>query len=470
MRTPPSIAYNGLTIVIDKPSRLDKDHLLSGVAGQWMEDEVIKPLCLAGCDIRDTKCWDEFIPGTKYLALLGPLAAKQYHGDVSKHGYPHYVKGIRTVVAYYPQDCCDHRNIEGAGDDDDDDGGSERDTKDASPTKRGNHRFWTAWHVQKLLHGVPVNEGRPNVHVYPSSGELVKVLSTIKNEDLYLDIETSRQHRAITCIGFSSTSLFPKVYVVPVYNYSGGLAYRDFSTIYRALAVALLKNTVVIHNSMFDLTVLHGFYRFPLPSRIYDTMLANHRAFPEVEKSLSHVIAQWTWQPYHKDQICEAFNSKTEQQLWQYNAKDVFNLKLIKDAQLNYAKDKPGLLDSIAQANSMVGPYLANTLTGLRLNRVQQLETSTHLTLAAQQYARICSILVGKTFNPGSPPQCKAFFHDVLHYPVVAKSDTGGAKLGRKQFYQLMLKHNNPLIPVILRYRKAAKDLSMLNCELWTQP
>ncbi len=62
----------------------------------------------------------------------------------------------------------------------------------------------------------------------------------------------------------------------------------------RALAVALRDNTVVIHNALFDLFVLAYRYGIPAPPNVYDTMLAHHRLFPEVEKSLGHCISLYT--------------------------------------------------------------------------------------------------------------------------------------------------------------------------------
>jgi len=470
MLSQPTTQYSGLTIVLSKPSRFDVENgkLLSGMAGQWLEDECLD-VKLSSVDVREANVKLPLLPGTKKILLSNMNTAPA--------GYPCIYKSTLAINVYSIQDCCDHRSMEDE-DDDDNDTFSDRDTKDSYPTRRYNYRFWTRWLIMKLMRAYKL-EPQIKPIICPDYDFVTKTLNNIRNENLYLDIETSREHRCITCIGFSSDSIFPSVVVLPMYRYNGTLAYPVFQEIYRALAQALKSNTVVIHNAAFDLCVLHGFYKFPLPDKVYDTMLANHRIFPEVEKSLSHLIAQWTWQNYHKDVATEVFSAEQELRMHMYNARDVFNLKLIKDAQteyvrtdniLNFHNTKRGLAESIEEVNEQVIPYLENTLTGLRVNQALLAQTEKDLTLAAQQYARIAQILIGDMdFNPSSTKQCVNFFHKKLNYPVVKRSEkTGEPGLGRKQLYQLQLKHNNPAILPIIKHRRAAKDASMLESELLT--
>lgn len=472
MHTTPTEPYKGLTIILSKPSRFDEkeNRLLSGMAGQWMEDECLGGMSLSSIDIRTPDITTPLLPNTKRVLLCNL--------NTAPIGYPCIYRSTLAVNVYSPQDCCDHRSMEIDNDDEENDTHSERDTKDDYPTRRYNYRFWTKWHSLKLLRKSNL-EPQIKAILYPDYAKIISLLNSIREENLYLDIETSRQHRCLTVIGFSSDSMFPSVCVCPMYRYNGDLAYPAFAEIYKALSYAMLSNTVVIHNASFDLTILHGFYRFPLPSNVYDTMLANHRLFPEAEKSLAHVIAQWTSQNYHKDVSTEVYNANQELKMHMYNARDVYNLKLIKDAQHHYATSdnitnfhptKKGLVESIAQANDQVIPYLENSLTGLRVDQIKLAETERHLNIARQQYERIVRILIGDiNFNPGSTKQCTKFFHDKLHYPVVKKSDkTGLPSLGRKQLYQLRLKHSNPVILPIIKYRKAAKDASMLESPLLT--
>lgn len=473
MRTPPSRLYSGTTIIIDEPSRFDKDHnmLLAGPARRFLADDA--GLDVETCDLRTIDETPPWLKDTTSVILAGNRASNKYLQ--TSNDPPGYIRlvppGIRATTVFDIQDCCDFRNLSG-DDAEAEENFTERDSKERIPTRRKNYRFWTAWHIRKLLSGATVNEPEIKPICYPKLNEVVQLLMDIKDEDLYLDIETSRTHQCLTVVGVSSTSIWPRIYVVPVYLISGQLAYSNFHSFHHALSRAMVRNTVVGHNiAGFDLLVLAMFYGFPLPTikggpPPYDTMLANHRAFPEAEKSLAHVIAQWTEQPYHKDLSTDVYNNEQQNALWIYNAHDVYTLKLIKDAQLAYAATIPGLSSSIAQANSSIVPYVANSLTGLPLDQMRLAEIGGALGKQKEALSRIASTLVGRPFNPGSSQQCAKFFHDELNYPPVGKTESGRPAMGRKALYQLYMKHNNPLLPVIIKYRSAAKDLGTLESEL----
>lgn len=474
MRTLPTTHYSGLTFIIDEPSRFDKDNnrLLSGPARDFLINECLPAhYPLDACDIRTCDCPDRLLDGTKALILSGERAC-QTHGRVSCDpcGFVTIAHNHLALPLFYIQDALDFRMMRGGNTDYDEDVVTDRDTKETMVTRRKSYRFWIKWHINKFLTNAAPQQPKINIRAYPRIDEVCAALDAISNEDLYLDIETSQQHRCLSCIGFSSTSLFPTVFVVPVYLISGNLAYRDFHRFYRSFSLALSRNKAVIHNAMFDLCVLHGFYKMCWPESVYDTMAATHRCFLEAEKSLAHTIAAWTNLPNHKNFDTEIYNDNQQQNLWTYNAHDVYALKLIKGAQLAYAKNDPGLLASIEQVNDSIIPYLDTSLTGLRLDSMSLSTAQIELLKHKRLYERIASILVGSPFNPGSPTQCSNYFNKVLHYESVGKTDSGKEAMGSKALYQLQLKYNNPLIPTILKYREVAKDASSLESELFTLP
>ncbi len=469
MNTPPSAPYSGLTVMLDRPSRLDNTHLLTGTARDWFADDcLVAGHTLASIDVRDLACTLPVLPNTRKLALLGPKCAQKFGGSLGQHGYPLWLKdGIHAVASFDPQECNDHRTVtfdKDSDDDDDDDG----DNKDSAPTRRKNWRFWTRWHMNKLC-SWPIPEYQPMLpYVNPPLEEICRILDETHDQFLYLDIETSRINNCLLCIGFSTSSRWPAIYVVPIYRAAGTLAHLSIAKLYRSFARAFLRNTVVAHNGEgFDFFVLRCFYKFPWPIRVYDTMIANHRCFPESEKSLAHVIAQWTFLPYHKDEIVDPYNYKQEQQLWHYNAKDVYTMKLVHDMQAEYVARDVGLQASIQQAMDSIIPYNDMTRVGMEINMPRLAVKADKLKVERDFWGRIARILVGKEFNPGSSDQCRKYFFDKLNYEPLEKTKDGKSKIGSKQLYQLQLKYRNPLIPVVLKYREAAKDLSMLECERW---
>src|SRR5438477_3754670 len=164
-----------------------------------------------------------------------------------------------------------------------------------------------------------------------------------------------------------------KIYVVPFLDWNYNPAY-DLTTccrILRALAITFKCNTVIGHNiTQFDAFILAWKYKIPVGRNIYDTMLATHRTFPTVEKSLGHLISLWTYQLAHKHEGVFAYNTeKIARQLWENNGKDVFVTLLVKLAIDRYAKTISGLTDSISQANKSIYPYLLVSLLGMSYDK-----------------------------------------------------------------------------------------------------
>lgn len=462
-------------MILSEPSRFvtQTGRLISGNTADWFEESCLPAgYSLDNIEVRDLQSVREpLLPNTKFISIHGKQAAEYFHTSLDRHGYPLVINNCPAVAAFDPHDCNDHKDMRDDEDEDDQDAVSERDVKDAAPTRRRNWRYWTAWHIRKLITAQPPTLPRPDIRIYPNLREVCGVLDNTERQDLYLDIETSRIYGSLGCIGFSTSGIFPRIYVVPVYNYRGELAYGNFHAFHRSLSRAFLRNRVVAHNGAgFDFFVLRAFYKFPFPTTPYDTMLAHHRIHPELEKSLAHAMCMWTHLPYHKDQNVEPRNSQQEQQQHVYNARDVYALKPIKDAQLAYAARDRGLQDSIEQANRSIVPYLTTSLTGLRLDIFKLSEVARKLELKKSVYQRIASMLAGRPFNPASSDQCRKYLHDTLNYAVVGRTEKGAPKLGSKQLYQLHLKYNNPLIPVILKYREAHKDHSNLESELFEEP
>jgi DNA polymerase I-like protein with 3'-5' exonuclease and polymerase domains len=166
-----------------------------------------------------------------------------------------------------------------------------------------------------------------------------------------------------------------------------------------------------------------------------------------------------------------------------YCGADVYTMALVKQEIDKFAKTIPGLEASIKCANDSIVPYLCETIQGIAFDdedRQRQIKENDRLMM---QYCRMINLLIGaeglieirsylkgkpKLF-PGSNKQCCAYFHTILEYPVIFKSpQTGDPSLGKKIMYRLAMKHpDNPVIPLVLAYRKVAKETSALNFIPW---
>ena len=317
-------------------------------------------------------------------------------------------------------------------------------------TRPENYRFWILRDLWKLIE-LPYKREKPIVHIYPRLQEAIDMVRSAKC--LYLDIETDRAQE-LNCIGLSDGT---EVFVVPVYNFKNELVYTDMAKLF--VALARFKGQVVCHNALFDLFILAWRYKIPFSTRnIYDTMVAHHRIFPEVEKSLGHAIRAWTWLHYHKDEgVYEPRNQDEEYRLYEYNAKDVFGMARVHEQIMKNSTP------SVEQGVTSVYPYLITMLRGMNVDEALLLSKRCKLLRRAEVLTKICRILSGiPKFNPCSSHQCADFFHNKLRYPVVRRTETGRPALGQKELYQLALKHDNPLIPVIIATREVSKAHSML--------
>ena len=399
-------------------------------------------------------------PATHWL-LLGERA-KHHTIGIATEGYTYTYRGGRAIPTFDVQQANDATTA--LEDDTKDEEESEehlsiREAKDLQTTRHSNWRYWISVHVDKLYKPRLI-EPQPQFIIKPTQDECIKWLASLpSNANLYLDIET-RTDYALLCIGLATET--GPVYCMPVYDYRGQLVYSQFAVFWRELNHAAKRCNLVIHNSMFDLVVLGKFYNFWGVKRVYDTMIAQHRICPEAEKSLAHTIAQWTEMPFHKDQFVEPNNPQQETQLYNYNCRDVWSMRLIKRGQEAHAAKVPGLAHSIASGNRMVLPFLINSLQGVAVDSTRLSSIKAHITAECHQLYRMLKMLLGFEINCGSPKQLGDYLYTQMGYPVKARTKTGAPATGKQALYKLLIATNNPAIKLILRLKVAQKKLSMM--------
>lgn len=480
---------------MSNPSRFDKAELLSATGGYFFRHDCLRPCGynIMQCEVRLKEDRSPLLPGTKCVLLLGKDAFTLWTGNTDNtlgevRGSPYLLNNIPHIPSYLPQDCVDVKNYEAEfneflqKDYEEDEGkakGILAEKRRHGKTARSNWRFWLKKDLEKainIIHNdgvIPSRSFEPNYIIYPQAEEIIDRLLNLKDESLYLDIETD-SNLQVTCCGLG----FPNgdIYVVPLVTYNYSLAYDSLHKIIRALVIALRNNEVVSHNGYaFDWPVLQYKYKLPLGTRFYDTLLAQHRCYPEVEKSLGHCTSLWTHEPFHKDEAC--FNFQTAEQhrkLMVYCGKDVYTMMLIRKAIDNFARRIPGLESSIKQVNSSIKAYLIMTMTGIHFKEELRQSIVDENDRLATQYLRIINKLIGERFlreisgkskkgMPGSNIQCVKYFHDLLHYPVIFRSQkTGKPSLGKRALYKLRLKHENPVIDFCLLYREVVKETGSL--------
>lgn len=512
---PPKFTYCGLTIILSNPSRFDlyvKGALLRGMAGEFVNEECLRPQTnVFKCDVRTRTVTAPLLPDTKVVLLFGQEAMTQYVPNKFKkytlqeqRGYAllDETTGIYYIPTYLPQDTFDVIDFESrlnsfshstVAAEDAEVGSKVEDAEKIlltneetskarhGKTQRGNWRFWMhqdIWKALRILKGEHIQYGlhQPAYVINPSLADVVRVLTSSKGVNFYFDMETDEALN-MRCFSFNFDDS-NTVYVIGLIDYSYRLVYQNIGRILWALRIAIRDNCIVSHNGKsFDWWVLAWKYGIPIGDKCYDTMLAQHRIFPWPEKSLSHCVSMWTYLEFHKDEgiFCPK-NHYQDMQLLQYCGKDVWSMRLVKEAQLRHAAATRGLTESIEQVNASCKPYLAIEFTGMRLDAEELAARTNSNDRLMMQYIRILKALLGdatvahlinlnksgkKMFAlASSNKQATEYFHNLLGYKVVARSrKTRQPSLAKEAMYKLKLAYpENPVIDIILRYRQLQKE------------
>lgn len=507
LRTKPTLTYSGLTVIVSNPSRMDHFSLCSGNGGVMFNSWCLRPeFNQMQVDFRVMEDDSSFLAGTKAILLMGEAAMHKFAPDTKGNtlnemrGSPLMVRGIPAVASYFYQDCVDFKDHESRlnkesknyndPDDEDykgtDDDEAEGDVKRHGSTSRSNYTFWLRADVRKLKTCIQ-NGGvwpkstypQPIYKIYPSSEEVVDVLSTTKGKWLDLDLETDyvkgNPHcRNVQCVGFS-TDNGRSIYSVPILNHEYQYAYSSLPQILRALAVCISRNITVAHNgSAFDYPVLALKLGIPIV-KCFDTLIAAHRFYPDVEKSLGHQVSLWLNERFHKDENPGCYRTHEDMmRTLRYCGKDVYTMSLVRQEMLLRAKRIPGMEASLECAMASIRPYVTMSLQGIRYDEDMRQRKIAENDKLMGQYLRIIRLLIGegnmaqvedaikskkKGAFPSSNPQCCRYFHGMLGYKTQqlgkANQHTGvrNPSLAKKAMFKLRLEYENPCIDFTIAYR-----------------
>lgn len=499
LRDKPKLAYNGLTIIMSNASRFDTTNrsLLTANGGTFFNGKCLYPeFNRHQTDIRVKEDKDDLLPNTKCILLLGESSMWEWIGNRTNtihevRGTPFLYNNVPTICSYLPQNCVDFKDHEaslnplaqGFEDDEYENQDNDEDSVDEKArhgkTSWAHMGFWLKKDVERckyiLKNGLPAALN-PDYKIYPREEEVIQLLNSAKDQLFYFDCETD-SNLNITCFAFAFNS--KTIYVIPCLLPDYSFAYSGLHLIYRALANCINNNIIVAHNgSNFDFFVLAYKYKIGI-KRAIDTLLMQHRCFPETEKSLGHCMSLWTYEPFHKDEGSGGYyNLEQAKKMWFYCGKDVFGMVLIKEAIDKYALGRPGLTESIQQANESIIAYLTITLTGMRYDKELVESISNENDRMMEQHVRMLEILIGKetlklirgkgqSSMPGSNPQCVRYFHEMLGYSTVGrgketKDGSRNPSLGKKNLLKLRLKYENPCIDICLAYRETSKETGAL--------
>lgn len=504
--------YSGITVILNRPSRFDLDSgkLISGNAGDFFDKQFAKyGINRKQLHIQTAFSWENkqrfLLDNTKCILLLGHESLRVLNrentlGEI--RGSPFIYNDIPVVSSFSPQDSFDMRNYEDSfhsSEGDEDDINDRTFNKGHGVTARRNYRFWLRRDIIKSIRIAQQGMQIPEMTnlIFPDIDDICRTLRGFKNCYLHIDIETDPNTLDITVFSFAFESydgqILTPVYTVPLRRYNYLCAYDTPYRIWQALVISFANNTVVTHNGhQYDLFVFTYRYRIPFPRNNFDTIIGQHRNFPEVEKSLGHCISLYTDFPFHKnDGIWCPQNRAQEMQLWVYNAKDVHTMIYVRQGIEKYAK-KIGSWQGIIEANEYIQWTLIETFTGIRRDNDEAEQIITRNNFRIKQLNRILNTLVGYIYNKKEYDQVENnvylnvrsnkqmqqyLFNSKLEgglgltpyaYGAVNKK-TGKAapSADEKSILRLQVKHGIASLAVILELRRLYKQTSSLEINYW---
>lgn len=211
-----------------------------------------------------------------------------------------------------------------------------------------------------------------NLIIAPTAGDVQAFLlkglndsSKVEQPFLTYDIETA--YGQITCFGLAF-SQHEAMCIPTTKGYWGGITPLKF--ILEAIHEALTHPTVlkVGQNISFDIQYLVRAFGI-LPSKPwYDTMIAQHSCYSEMQKGLGFLASVYTNESYYKDDLKTwQSNMSDSNMLWTYNAKDAaltYEVKLALDKEMK----ELGVEHTFNFMMELVEPLIYMMLRGLRFD------------------------------------------------------------------------------------------------------
>lgn len=185
------------------------------------------------------------------------------------------------------------------------------------------------------------------------------------------DIEV-QWYKYVSCIGLAPTP-FRAMSIPFIQNTKPYWNFPQYKAIKKALAQLLREGDIIGQNFHFDWSWLYqeGYEDINL---VFDTMQAQHVAWPELPKSLAYMASIYTREPFWKDEAKEAdpdnkahTHVKDYLKYWTYNCKDAaVTRELIKP--LNRELDATDQREVFDREMEYIHVFVKNTMKGWNTN------------------------------------------------------------------------------------------------------
>ena len=228
------------------------------------------------------------------------------------------------------------------------------------------------------------------------------------------------------------------------------------------IAEVMDKCKVIMHNGMYDATVLAHNCGIPCNGYTEDTMVQAHCCWPETPRSLNFITSICLNVPAWK-------HMQSDQPQW-YNANDVANTFGCWEV-LNEEIAKNGHINTyrFEMSQTELTDYLQ--LRGIKIDTERQKELITEAKKEAEATYEAIKSILGYDINLNSPKQLAKLLYGELGLPVQYKrrksaNDAKTVTTDKDAIMKLARAVDNPVLNLILQHRKAVKLLTFLDIKL----
>jgi len=297
----------------------------------------------------------------------------------------------------------------------------------------------------------------------PSRGEFIEYLDYCRTRDIVaVDIETVSpgSHIDIFGIGVSSDDAMAFTFLrgrKPTQN-----DIRAELDLWLRIADVMNNTTSVMHNGMYDATVLMHNNGIACRGYTEDTMVMTHCCWPETPRSLSFLSSICLNVPAWK-------HLQMDMPAW-YNANDVANTFGCYEVMKKEVTEG-GYYNTYREEMSQVEITDYLQLRGIKVSKARQQQLIKESKENAEKaYAELVKV-IGRPINLNSPKQVAQLLYGDLGLPPQyqrrkSTKDKRTVTTDRKALSRLLLATKNPVLQMIMDYKKADKLIQFVDIEL----
>lgn len=337
-----------------------------------------------------------------------------------------------------------------------------------------------------------------NLIINPSLKEVLDYLEEVRRSKFTsVDIETMRMS-FVSCIGFSACRKGSHAICIPFTGPAGKVWDAGEYHIIRDAIEDVLSDPSIEkagQNFHYDWSYLRrdGYH---VENYAFDTLVAQHAAWPEMPKDLGFLASIYTDEPYWKDEGKDWRNVKDWNRYYTYNATDAaVTAELVEP--LKREVERQGVQGVFEFEMSLIPVFVETTLRGIKFDtrlrkelkqkadeELKGLEEKLDSLLPedwtckkcggagtiGKKKPKTCPECKGKLkhINPSSNAQLKELIYKRMGLPLATKKKTHKVTVDEDALVKLSLKHPHPIFEVLLRYRELRKEVEFLKVRVDT--